>query len=52
MEIPLPAEFRMVHIIEIGCAQNCCKAWKNWAKIGLFGAVEGGILKKTYTKLF
>ena len=46
MENPLPFESRMVHIIEIGCAQNCPKAWENWAQIGLFGAFGGGILKK------
>ena len=46
MESPLPPESRMVHIIEIGCAQNCHKARKIWAKIGLFGAPRGGILKK------
>ena len=46
MQSPLPPESRMVHIIEIGCAQNCHKAWKNWAKIGLFVALGEGILKK------
>ena len=46
MESPLPPGSKMVHIIEIGCAQNGHKAWKNWAKIGLFGARGGGIFKK------
>ena len=36
----------MEHIIEIGCEQNCHKVCTNWAKIGLFGALGGGILKK------
>ena len=36
----------MVHIIEIGCAQNCHKALENCAKIGLFGAHGGRNLKK------
>ena len=48
MESHLPPEFKMVHIIEIGCAQNCHKAWENCAKIGIFGALGGGILKKSY----
>ena len=46
MESPLPPESKMVHIIEIGCVQNCHKAWENWAKICLFAALSGGILKK------
>ena len=46
MESPLTPESKMVHIIEIGCAQNCQKAQKNWAKISLFGALGKGILKK------
>ena len=50
MESPLPPESRMVHIIEIGCAQNCHKALENWAKIGLFDALGGRIFKKTHIK--
>ena len=50
MESPLPPESRMVYIIEIGCSQNRRKAWENWDKIGLFGALGGGILKKTQVK--
>ena len=46
MESPLPPESRIVHIIEIGCLQNCDKALENWAKISLFVALGGGILKK------
>ena len=52
MESPLPPESKMMHIIGIGCAQNCHKACEKWAKIGLFGASGGGILKKTHTKQF
>ena len=39
MESPLPPEYRIVHIIEIGCAHSWHKAWENWAKICLFGAL-------------
>ena len=52
MESPLPPKSKMVHIIEIGCAQNCRKALENWAKISLFVALGGGILKKTQAKQF
>ena len=52
MESHLPPESRMVHIIEIDCEKKCHKALKNWAKIGLFGALGGGILKKTHNKQF
>ena len=46
MESPLSPESWMVHISEIGCAQNCHKDWENWAQIGLFGTLSGGIFKK------
>ena len=52
MESPLPPESKMVHIIEISCAQNCRKALENWAKISLFVALGGGILKNTQAKQF
>ena len=51
MESPLPPESRMVHIIEIGCAQNCHKAWENWAKICLFVALLTNF-EKTYVGQF
>ena len=40
MKSPLPPESKMVHIIKIGCAQNCHKTWKKWAKIGRLGALD------------
>ena len=46
MESPFPPESKMVHIIEISCTQNCHEAWENSTKIGLFVALDEGILKK------